>query len=46
MIFGKDSGKNRDHAHDGTAVMRKSLDFLDLSAASGRCRFAPIQLGL
>ena len=28
---GNEGGKNCDHAHDGTAVTRKSLDFLDLS---------------
>ena len=28
---GNEGGKNCDHAHDGMAVARKSLDFLDLS---------------
>ena len=28
---GNDSGKNRDHARDGTAVARKSLVILGLS---------------
>ena len=28
---GNDGGKNRDHAHDGTAVARKSLASLGLS---------------
>jgi hypothetical protein len=28
---GNEGGKNCDHAHDGTAVARKSLHLLDLS---------------
>jgi hypothetical protein len=28
---GNDSGKNRDHGHDGMAVAQKSLDLLGLS---------------
>jgi hypothetical protein len=28
---GNEAGQNCDHAHDGMAVVRNSLDFLDLS---------------
>jgi hypothetical protein len=30
-LQGNEAGKNCDHAHDGMAVARKSLDFLGLS---------------